>query len=203
MPTDRFQNLSERKKDQIRYAALEVFVHETFEKATISKIIEKAGISRGSFYTYFRDKRDVLEYIFEEAAGVLQYGWLNCAKKNGRDLWKTAETFMEFSIQNTNKDLLQLMIDIVDCKKMFGVTHQLCTNENPGLSRLQEVVYQSIDKSNFKDTSFETFNKLINIIIVFQAQCMDWSYEYPEDKEKVKKIFQEKLEILQYGICKE
>jgi hypothetical protein len=31
---------------------------------------------------------------------------------------------------------------------------------------------------------------------------MGWYYHHPEDEEKIKKIFQEKLDILQYGIRK-
>jgi len=35
------------------------------------------------------------------------------------------------------------------------------------------------------------------------VHCMGWYYHHQEDMEKVKKIFREKLEILQYGIRKQ
>lgn len=37
-----------------------------FDEVSINRIIRSAGISRGSFYTYFEDKEDLLGYICEE-----------------------------------------------------------------------------------------------------------------------------------------
>lgn len=203
MPTERFYNLPAEKKKLIREAALEEFIRVSFEKASINKMIKTAGISRGSFYTYFEDKHDVLGYIFEDAADNLQQSWKICAEKNNGNLWKTAEAFMDYSISNTKENLLQLMKNVVDSEKMFGSTHQLYRVNRPDLIALQEVMYQSIDKTDFKDQSMETFIKLVTMIFMGLASCMGWYYHHPEDKEKVKKIFCEKLEILQYGICKQ
>lgn len=202
MPTERFYNLPAEKKKLIFEAAMEEFIRVPFEKASINKIIKTAGISRGSFYTYFTDKRDVLGYIFENFSENMVQSWKDCAEKNSGDLWKTAKAFLDYSITNTKVDILQLMKNIVDSEKMFGVTHQLCQVKRPDLTALQEVMYQSVDKSDFKDSSMETFSKLLTMIFMAMGQCMEWYYHHPEDEEKIKKIFGEKLEILQYGICK-
>ncbi len=202
MPTERFYNLPAEKKKLICNAAMEEFIRVPFEKASINKIIKTAGISRGSFYTYFTDKRDVLGYIFEDATENLQLGWKICAEKNSGDLWKTAEAFLDYSITNTKENILQLLKNFVDSEKMFGVIHQLCQDKSPDLTALQEVMYLSVDKTRFKDPRIETFSKLITMIFMALAQCMEWYYHHPEDKEKIKKIFGEKLDILQYGICK-
>ena len=37
-----------------------------YEKVSINQIIHNADISRGSFYTYFVDKKDLLEYILSD-----------------------------------------------------------------------------------------------------------------------------------------
>ena len=74
MPTERFYRLPEAKKQVIRQAAIKEFARVPFEKASINQIIQNADISRGSFYTYFEDKQDVVRYIFETDAGMLRKG---------------------------------------------------------------------------------------------------------------------------------
>ena len=76
MPSDRFLKLEKEKQERIIKAARREFSHVPYERASINKIIQYAGISRGSFYTYFEDKEDLLAYIFQEeervAAAYLQ-----------------------------------------------------------------------------------------------------------------------------------
>ncbi len=202
MPTERFYNLPAEKKKLIRDAATEEFIRVPFEKASINKIIKSAGISRGSFYTYFVDKRDVLGYIFEDAGDNFQESWVRCAEKSNGDLWKTAETFLGFSINNTQERVLRLVENILDSEKLFGVMHNLCREKKDKQSELREVMYRCIDTSNFRYSDIETFGRLVSMILFELARCMGWYYHHPEDEEKIKKIFQEKLEILQYGIRK-
>ena len=46
MPTERFYKLPEEKKKAIRDAAMEECIRVPFEKVSINKIIQNAGISR-------------------------------------------------------------------------------------------------------------------------------------------------------------
>ena len=66
MPTERFDRLAPDKKKAILQAAVVEFSRVPFEKVSINKIIKNADISRGSFYTYFEDKRDLLQFVFKD-----------------------------------------------------------------------------------------------------------------------------------------
>ena len=66
MPKSTFYNLNEEKREKIKKALKNEFTKHTFEKASISNIIEEAKIPRGSFYQYFEDKEDALKYIIED-----------------------------------------------------------------------------------------------------------------------------------------
>ena len=66
MPKSTFYNLNEEKREKIKRALKKEFTKHTFEKASISNIIEEAKIPRGSFYQYFEDKEDALKYIIED-----------------------------------------------------------------------------------------------------------------------------------------
>ena len=66
MPKSTFYNLNNEKREKIEKALKNEFTRNTFEKASISNIIEEAQIPRGSFYQYFEDKEDALKYIIED-----------------------------------------------------------------------------------------------------------------------------------------
>lgn len=66
MPTERFLNLPNEKRRRILLAAAEEFTRVPYDKVSINKIIHAARIPRGSFYQYFTDKQDLLEYIMKD-----------------------------------------------------------------------------------------------------------------------------------------
>ena len=66
MPTGTFFRLPEEKKTRLIDAAWKEFTRTKFSDTSISRIIQEAGIPRGSFYQYFADKEDVLEYLLND-----------------------------------------------------------------------------------------------------------------------------------------
>ncbi|HJB06413.1 MAG TPA: TetR family transcriptional regulator [Candidatus Enterocloster faecavium] len=66
MPTQRFFNLKEEKRRAILDAAFHEFSRTSYANASINQIIKEADISRGSFYTYFEDKDDLMRYLVRD-----------------------------------------------------------------------------------------------------------------------------------------
>lgn len=65
MPKDTFFNLPSDKRERIVEAALSEFEENAFDQASTNKIIEQSGISKGSFYQYFDDKKDLYKYLIQ------------------------------------------------------------------------------------------------------------------------------------------
>ncbi|MBN2222358.1 MAG: TetR/AcrR family transcriptional regulator [Vallitaleaceae bacterium] len=63
MPKDTFFNLPEAKRELILEIALSEFEKSSYENVSINQIVAKAEISKGSFYQYFEDKKDLYKYI--------------------------------------------------------------------------------------------------------------------------------------------
>lgn len=59
MPHPRFKNLDPATRERLLEAAAQVFAAEGFDGASLNRIIEAAGISKGGFYYYFDDKADL------------------------------------------------------------------------------------------------------------------------------------------------
>ncbi len=58
-----FEEIRETRKKEILDTALELFAREGFYVTSISRIAEKAGISKGLLYNYFDSKEDLMRTI--------------------------------------------------------------------------------------------------------------------------------------------
>ena len=63
MPTTTFFNLPPEKREKLLRCARAEFARAPFADASVNRIIRAAGIPRGSFYQYFRDKGDLFRYL--------------------------------------------------------------------------------------------------------------------------------------------
>ncbi len=63
MPKETFNNLPEEKHRQILDLAIKEFAEHPYNVASISKIVRKAGIAKGSFYQYFENKKELYRYL--------------------------------------------------------------------------------------------------------------------------------------------
>ncbi|MBQ2739471.1 MAG: helix-turn-helix transcriptional regulator, partial [Oscillibacter sp.] len=66
MCSETFLRLPEEKRRRILDAAWEEFTRVSFSDASINQIVQRSGISRGSFYQYFRDKEELMAYLMEQ-----------------------------------------------------------------------------------------------------------------------------------------
>lgn len=67
MPKTTFFNLPEEKRQKIENVAIKEFKEHTFKASSINRIVEGAGISKGSFYQYFLNKEDIYRHILQIA----------------------------------------------------------------------------------------------------------------------------------------
>ena len=65
MPKETFFNLPEEKRQNIYNIAIDEFSNKPYEKVSISQIVSRAKIAKGSFYQYFEDKEDLYTYLID------------------------------------------------------------------------------------------------------------------------------------------
>ena len=98
MPTERFMRLPKEKIEAIRAAAAKEFMRVAPEEVSINRIVHDADISRGSFYTYFEDKQDLLKWLIcnqaEQHFNIVHQRLLD---ENGGDLWEVLEQICSIS----------------------------------------------------------------------------------------------------------
>jgi AcrR family transcriptional regulator len=66
MPKELFFNISNEKRERFLDAAREEFTNKSFMDVSVNTIVKRAGISRGSFYTYFDNLDACFTYILKD-----------------------------------------------------------------------------------------------------------------------------------------
>ncbi|MDS0527547.1 TetR/AcrR family transcriptional regulator [Clostridium sp. SHJSY1] len=76
MPKETFFNLSEEKREKIIKKSIKEFGKQGFEKGNIGKIAKEAGVSKGSMYQYFEDKKELYIHCVKESFNIsMKYGF--------------------------------------------------------------------------------------------------------------------------------
>lgn len=89
----------ERRKQQIKEAAFKVFLEKGFPRARIQDITAAAGVSTGTFYIYYRDKREVFMEVIDELISNAVRPAEEALRKGG-DILGRAEEIARFYLEN-------------------------------------------------------------------------------------------------------
>jgi AcrR family transcriptional regulator len=89
MARNRFDNLEPEKQEAILKAAGEEFAEKGFEAASINRIIQRSGMSKGSVYYYFEDKADLFATTLERSTQRLmdEIGWFSLEVLGPDEFW--------------------------------------------------------------------------------------------------------------------
>lgn len=91
MARARFDNLDPAKQESILSVAAQEFAENGYSKASVNRIIEAAGLSKGSLYYYFEDKSDLFSTVLERAITRLleAAGWFDLENTTPENFWDT------------------------------------------------------------------------------------------------------------------
>ncbi len=65
--TEKFTHLADTKQSSIIEASITEFARNGFKNASVNKIVEKAGIAKGSLFNYFKSKNLLFDHIYQIA----------------------------------------------------------------------------------------------------------------------------------------
>ena len=96
MPRPRFDRLDAETRQRLLKAAAVEFAAHGYERASLNRVIDQTGMSKGSFYYYFDDKADLFTTVADLAwAIVLPVEQLDLEALNAANYWSSLEALME------------------------------------------------------------------------------------------------------------
>lgn len=87
MPKSTFLNLEAGKRKRITDAFLREFAIKTFDEASLTVVVKKLGIAKGSVYQYFEDKLDLFRFLIGECTQVKQQYVASIRREDYPDYW--------------------------------------------------------------------------------------------------------------------
>ena len=100
------------KKNKLAEAAFDLFVSNGFKNTSIQEIVDKAGVAKGTFYLYFKDKYDLQEYLITLKSYELFHNALLYVDENQiTDFYDRIINIIDYLIDrlNDNKELLEFI----------------------------------------------------------------------------------------------
>lgn len=96
MPRSRFEDLEPERQERLLSAAADEFAERGYDRASLNRIIDRSGISKGSLYYYFDDKADLFATAMERATTMLVQlvGGFTLDDLTAETYWNTFEAAM-------------------------------------------------------------------------------------------------------------
>ena len=203
MPTERFFRLPKEKAETIRQAAMQEFIRVSPAEASINKIIQAVDISRGSCYTYFEDKYDLLDWLMEDGIKRYQSFYLIELKKNNGDIWDVLDRVFEDTIQwATEEGFVGIIRNVTGSnmtQSLFDAGPRQCPPEAARDACLKQL-YPIVDKEKCP-ASPEQFQDLMEMHAMSLVLAVKMFLLEKKPMEQVVPAYRRRNRLLRYGVC--
>jgi AcrR family transcriptional regulator len=146
--TSKVMENKEEKKRKILDVSFDLFKEKGFKDTTIQDIVDKAGIAKGTFYLYFKDKYDLQDYIIVKKSEQLfkeAIEYVN--KKNIKDFEERFISIIDYLIDDFANDKQLLMLISKDLSLgVFGDRLSSFVDNKVSIGILEE--FEKIIKDN-------------------------------------------------------
>lgn len=179
-----------KKKDALFHTAFELFTTKGLTKTTISDIADQAGVAKGTFYLYFKDKYDIRnKLVSHESSKLFKHAAANltqyCLKNNLTLGFEDKIIFIADHIINAlNED--KTLLTFISKNLSWGIFREaLTSNIAEDDVNFKDVFYSMIDCAEYEIEEPEIMLFLITELV--SSTCYSAIlYEEPANIETIK-----------------
>lgn len=197
MPTNTFFRLPPEKRDRLLEAAWDEFTQFSFSDASINRIIHQAHIPRGSFYQYFQDKDDLLQYLLGEIRSYFMGVFGAILTQSQGDLFSFPPlVFDRFLDQDGDTDpILRRCIRIVSLNPGFDLQQLLFQGKQLMTPQLLELV----DTGGLRRGDPEYVNHVAMLLLACLAYAVADTLKAPRQRTLQRALLLERVQIIRWG----
>jgi len=209
LPQKTFVNLPEDRKKEILNACFEEFALKDYESASLSSIIAKLGLAKGSFYRYFESKLDLYNFLGQFASNLVAANFVRYLNGSGTDFFQDwADFFLSFSeIEKEYPMAIRFRF-----KAAFEQSSEVSTEQNleRPLERIRFMsdVFRKYQENGLirKDIDLDFFSLLMTFFNFTLSEYIGLKYRIPQtsplyavDHEILKQETENLLDIVRRG----
>lgn len=182
-----------KKESELFSAAYELFTTKGMHNTAIDDIVKKAGVAKGTFYLYFKDKYDILNrLILQKSTGVIREALEETEKKSFDTFDDKLLFFMDYIINFFTKN--KLMLKLINKNFSWGIYRKAIMKPEQN-KEVEIVVKKFIDALTERNMDLQEAE--LTLFMVFElvgAVCYSSIIlEEPTDIETIKPILFKKV----------
>ena len=81
------------KRESLLETAFQLFTSKGIHKTSISDIVDNAGVAKGTFYLYFKDKYDIRNKLVATSQARYSAGRTSPSRRRISQIWRSASSF--------------------------------------------------------------------------------------------------------------
>lgn len=200
MPTKQFFNLAEEKRNILLQAATNELNRVPINEFSINQVVKNSGIARGSFYIYFENVQDIIEYVMKEYKNILSEKMITTLRKNNGDIFETYKEIFIWIIDfigaedNTNmkQNIMYYLVNNLDN-----------SNVNKCREERQDFIIElnkNIDKELLNISNDKEIYIVLDILNSISKNSIEEVVILKEDKNNIVKRYINKIELVKKGL---
>ena len=201
MPSSRFLKLPDEKRGKILEAVLSELAQVPVDELSINRIIHSADISRGSFYQYFKDKDDLLEYVFSDFRQVMTREIKSSIERNRGDMFEVGMDILEKIVaMGSREENRRIFVNV------FSYVRVAQSSLERGIADeelLLDVFIKYIDRSRLKYASDEDVRELMKLGLALFKDSVCRCFADIDNASEIMDNFRKRIEIIKYGAWKQ
>ena len=203
MPKERFERLSEIKKQRIAEALMSEMETVPLEKLNVCHVAQKAGVSRGSLYLYFENKEDMIAFSVCQEAGRKLEKDRSRLEENGGDYWDMmADSLKEWIVRSKKKPENRRMLC---CLPDGGEVYFLRNQEEKNAERIRyhkDWIYQNCSNGEIRHLTRSEFDALDDLCRALMTVSFQEYVYGNQNPEKMLCYFRDRLELVRSGLSR-
>ena len=152
MPKATFFNLDPKKRQRFIDAFLKEFTINTFDDASISKVLKSLGMAKGSFYQYFDDKLELFIYLRQYCAEVKMKYVADIRRENFADFWDYWRALYRFGVEfdTGHPEVSNFLYCLTHNVKSPSLVHLRDQWDNEIIQAMLHLLKPEIDNGHFR-----------------------------------------------------
>ena len=203
MPSKTFFNLSPEKQANILSAAKKEFARVPFEQTSFMNIAKDAGVSRSNLYNYFANKQELLSYLLENFKLSILSVIKNSLKKSQGNIFQLFDDIFSYMLEyGFSKENFGLFRSILSNQRFTDQDEMFMTFQQHNECIAELFCYESFQLQHLNVNSEDDFQNILEILMGITMKAAIDVYNHPKEKEHFMKRYQDKINLVKYGIVK-
>lgn len=178
----------ELKEKNLINASFELFTTKGINETSIDDIVKKAGVAKGTFYLYFKDKFDIINKLtLKKSSQILKEALDCCIEKEFQDFIEEVIFFTNYLIEYFKKDKISLSLINKNFSWSIYKRAVFLEHEYKELKLLVDIYINNIEKLGFNQD--EATKMLFIIIELIGSVCYSSIIqEQPDNIDEMKPV---------------